>query len=223
MTGVQTCALPILDYQKQLRRKAEFKALQSQVNPHFLYNALNTISCVCRENPDRARELILTLSAYYRQTLENDQYMLNLHTELYHVSSYLELEQARFEEKLQVSMDVEDDLNCLVPSFILQPLVENAVRYGADAKGMRTVSIQARTIDDLVEISVSDKGPGIPKDMVIQLYSGEGRGGVGLKNVHRRLKSIYGEDNGLKIETSAAGSMVWFRVPRSAEQDAENR
>ena len=212
-----------LDYQKQLRRKAEFKALQSQVNPHFLYNALNTISCVCRENPDRARELILTLSAYYRQTLENDQYMLNLHTELYHVSSYLELEQARFEEKLQVSMDVEDDLNCLVPSFILQPLVENAVRYGADAKGMRTVSIQARTIDDLVEISVSDKGPGIPKDMVIQLYSGEGRGGVGLKNVHRRLKSIYGEDNGLKIETSAAGSRVWFRVPRSAEQDAENR
>ena len=120
-------------------------------------------------------------------------------------------------------MDVEDDLNCLVPSFILQPLVENAVRYGADAKGMRTVSIQARTIDDLVEISVSDKGPGIPKDMVIQLYSGEGRGGVGLKNVHRRLKSIYGEDNGLKIETSAAGSRVWFRVPRSAEQDAENR
>mgnify|MGYP005914005067 FL=1 len=212
-----------LDYQKQLRRKAEFKALQSQVNPHFLYNALNTISCVCRENPDRARELILTLSAYYRQTLENDQYMLNLHTELYHVSSYLELEQARFEEKLQVDMDVEDDLNCLVPSFILQPLVENAVRYGADAKGMRTVSIQARTIDDLVEISVSDKGPGIPKDMVIQLYSGEGRGGVGLKNVHRRLKSIYGEDNGLKIETSAAGSRVWFRVPRSAEQDAENR
>ena len=212
-----------LDYQKQLRRKAEFKALQSQVNPHFLYNALNTISCVCRENPDRARELILTLSSYYRQALENDQYMLSLHTELYHVASYLELEQARFEEKLVVELDVEDDLNCKVPSFILQPLVENAVRYGADAKGMRTVSIQARTIDDLVEISVSDKGPGIPKDMVIQLYSGEGRGGVGLKNVHRRLKSIYGEDNGLKIETSAAGSRVWFRVPRSAEQDAENR
>jgi len=111
-----------LDYQKQLRRKAEFKALQSQVNPHFLYNALNTISCVCRENPDRARELILTLSSYYRQALENDQYMLSLHTELYHVASYLELEQARFEEKLVVELDVEDDLNCKVPSFILQPL-----------------------------------------------------------------------------------------------------
>ena len=119
-----------LDYQKQLRRKAEFKALQSQVNPHFLYNALNTISCVCRENPDRARELILTLSSYYRQALENDQYMLSLHTELYHVASYLELEQARFEEKLVVELDVEDDLNCKVPSFILQPILENAIYHG---------------------------------------------------------------------------------------------
>ena len=129
-----------LDYQKQLRRKAEFRALQSQVNPHFLYNALNTISCVCRENPDRARELILTLSSYYRQALENDQYMLSLHTELYHVASYLELEQARFEEKLVVELDVEDDLNCKVPSFILQPLVENAVRHGGDRTGTRTRS-----------------------------------------------------------------------------------
>mgnify|MGYP000004779588 CR=1 FL=1 len=106
------------------------------MNPHFLYNALNTISCVCRENPDRARELILTLSSYYRQALENDQYMLSLHTELYHVASYLELEQARFEEKLVVELDVEDDLNCKVPSFILQPLVE--MRSGTErTKGDR--------------------------------------------------------------------------------------
>ena len=82
--------------------------------------------------------------------------------------------------------------------------------------------MQARTIDDSVEISVSDKGPGIPKDIIIQMYSGEGRGGVGLKNVHRRLKSIYGEDNGLKIETSSAGSRVWFRVPRTTGKDKEN-
>ena len=140
--------------------------------------------------------------------------MRNLHPELYHVSSYLELEQARFEEKLQVSMDVEDDLNCLVPSFILQPLVENAVRYGADAKGMRTVSIQARTRDGLGEISVSDKGPGIPKDMVIQLYSGEGRGGVGLKNVHRRIELYYGIGYGLTIESQEGrGTSVCIKIP----------
>lgn len=207
-----------LDYQKQLRRKAEFKALQSQVNPHFLYNALNTISCVCRENPDRARELILTLSSYYRQALENDQYMLSLHTELYHVASYLELEQARFEEKLVVELDVEDDLNCKVPSFILQPLVENAVRHGGDRTGARHVSISAHSVEGMAEIAVADRGQGIPREVVLGLYTGQGKG-VGLSNVHKRLKSIYGEDNGLKIETSEAGSRVWFRIPLEPEEN----
>ena len=206
-----------LDYQKQLRRKAEFKALQSQVNPHFLYNALNTISCVCRENPDRARELILTLSSYYRQALENDQYMLSLHTELYHVASYLELEQARFEEKLVVELVVEDDLNCKVPSFILQPLVENAVRHGEDRTGARHVSISAHSVEGMAEIAVADRGQGIPREVVLGLYTGQGKG-VGLSNVHKRLKSIYGEDNGLKIETSEAGSRVWFRIPLEPEE-----
>ena len=206
-----------LDYQKQLRRKAEFKALQSQVNPHFLYNALNTISCVCRENPDRARELILTLSSYYRQALENDQYMLSLHTELYHVASYLELEKARFEEKLVVELDVEDDLNCKVPSFILQPLVENAVRHGGDRTGARHVSISAHSVEGMAEIAVADRGQGIPREVVLGLYTGQGKG-VGLSNVHKRLKSIYGEDNGLKIETSEAGSRVWFRIPLEPEE-----
>ena len=206
-----------LDYQKQLRRKAEFKALQSQVNPHFLYNALNTISCVCRENPDRARELILTLSSYYRQALENDQYMLSLHTELYHVASYLELEQARFEEKLVVELDVEDDLNCKVPSFILQPLVENAVRHGGDRTGARHVSLSAHSVEGMAEIAVADRGQGIPREVVLGLYTGQGKG-VGLSNVHKRLKSIYGEDNGLKIETSEAGSRVWFRIPLEPEE-----
>ena len=206
-----------LDYQKHLVRLAEFKALQSQVNPHFLYNALNTISCVCRENPDRARELILTLSSYYRQALENDQYMLSLHTELYHVASYLELEQARFEEKLVVELDVEDDLNCKVPSFILQPLVENAVRHGGDRTGARHVSISAHSVEGMAEIAVADRGQGIPREVVLGLYTGQGKG-VGLSNVHKRLKSIYGEDNGLKIETSEAGSRVWFRIPLEPEE-----
>lgn len=202
-----------LEYQKKLRRKAELRALQSQVNPHFLYNALSTISYVCRENPDRARELILTLSSYYRQTLENDRYMLSLHTELYHVNSYLELEKARFEEKLSVEIHVDEDLDCMVPSFILQPLVENAVRYGADKSGSRFVSIRAVRRDSLAEISVSDHGPGIPPTVLENLQSGAGNGGVGLENVHRRLKSIYGEGNGLQAVNTPEGACVYFTVP----------
>ena len=91
-----------VEYQKKLRKKAEFKALQSQVNPHFLYNALNTISCICDEDAGKASDLILTLASYYRQTLENDQYMLDIDTEINHVRTYLEIEKARFEEKLRV-------------------------------------------------------------------------------------------------------------------------
>lgn len=204
-----------LDYQKRLRRKAELKALQSQVNPHFLYNALNTIAYVCRETPDRARELILTLSSYYRQTLENDRYMLNLHTELYHVTSYLELEKARFEEKLQVDIQVSDDINCMVPSFILQPLVENAVRYGMEKSGGRYVAICAVQKADGIEISVSDHGCGVPQEIISQLYAGQPMKGIGLENVHKRLKSIYGEEHGLIIESSPAGSRISFLVPET--------
>lgn len=201
-----------LDEQKKLRRKAELKALQSQVNPHFLYNALNTISYVCREHSDRARELLLTLSSYYRQTLENDQYMLSIHTELSHVASYLELEKARFEEKLQVKIEMEAT-DCMVPSFILQPLVENAVRYGADKDGNRSVSISAHTTEEMVRIAVSDKGPGISSQVLESLFEGKEAKGVGLLNVHRRLKRIYGEENGLKIDSSSSGTIVWFFVP----------
>ncbi|GLC81137.1 LytS/YhcK type 5TM receptor domain-containing protein [Lacrimispora brassicae] len=210
--------LSYLEYQKKLRHKAEFKALQSQVNPHFLYNALNTISCVSRENPDRARELLRSLSSYYRQTLENDQYMLNLHTELYHISSYLDLEKARFEEKLQVEIHVEEDLNCMVPAFILQPLVENAVRYGADRTGNRLVSIYANTTDDKIEIAVSDNGTGFSEEVLERLYAGERYGGVGLENVHKRLKSIYGQDHGLLIQSSANGSKVFFLIPLAVSE-----
>lgn len=208
-----------LDYQKRLRRKAELKALQSQVNPHFLYNALNTIAFVCRENPDRARELILTLSSYYRQTLENDRYMLNLHTELYHVNSYLELEKARFEEKLQVDIQIGEDMDCMVPAFILQPLVENAVRYGADKSGKRYVGICAHPVAGGIEISVTDHGSGFPPEVISQLSSGQPLKGIGLENVHKRLKSIYGESNGLAIDSSQDGSRVSFLIPDTAPSD----
>lgn len=202
-----------LEYQKKLRRRAEFQVLQSQVNPHFLYNALNTISYVCRENPDRARELLLILSSYYRQTLENDKYMLDLHTELQYVMNYLELEKARFEEKLQLEIKVEEDVHCMVPSFILQPLVENAVRYGGDTEGKCHVTIIGKNVKNYVEISIEDRGRGFPEEIKKKLYAGEKYGGVGLENVYRRMKSIYGEERGLEIESSLKGTKIILRIP----------
>ena len=101
--------------------QAEFKALQFQVNPHFLFNALNTISWVCRENPEEARKLLLTLADYFRYNLNYDAYMVPLREELEHVKDYLQIEKARFEEKLQVTYEVPEKMEILVPTLILQP------------------------------------------------------------------------------------------------------
>ena len=207
-----------LDYQRRLRKRAELRALQNQVNPHFLYNILNTISSVCRENPDRARELLLTLSLYYRQTLANEQYMIRLSTELYQVMNYLKLEQARFEEKLAVEFDIEEELDCVLPSFILQPLVENAVRYGVDKRGFRIINISAETKEDAAVIAVTDHGSGIPDEVVRSLKAGQGKG-VGLLNVHKRLQSLYGEEGGLQITVTENGSRVAFRIPLGKIED----
>lgn len=217
-----------LEYQKRLRRKAELEALQSQVNPHFLYNALNTIACVCREDPDRARQLIHTLSAYYRQTLENDRYMVNLHTELYHVNSYLELEKARFEKKLIVEIQVEDDIDCMVPAFILQPLVENAIKHGVDGEGNRYVSIRtitrqrvespphlrsAECAERVVQIFVEDHGTGFSEEVISALDIREIKKGIGLRNVHMRLMGMYRELGGLHLENTSCGAVASFFIP----------
>ena len=211
-----------VEYQKKLRKKAEFKALQSQVNPHFLYNALNTISCICDEDSGKASELILTLASYYRQTLENDQYMLDIATEIDHVRTYLQIEKARFEEKLQININVEEGLSCQVPSFILQPIVENAVRYGNSADGVRRVEITAKHVqsgtgEDLVRIGVRDRGKGFEPDQVDRILAGNKTGSVGLKNVNERLKSTYGKRYGLEIRNTDDGADVSFCIPYQEE------
>lgn len=210
-----------VEYQKKLRKKAEFKALQSQVNPHFLYNALNTISCICDEDAGKASDLILTLASYYRQTLENDQYMLDIDTEINHVRTYLEIEKARFEEKLRVEINVEDGLSCQVPSFILQPIVENAVRYGNSADGMRRVEISAKRVqsgtgEELVRIGVRDHGKGFEPEEAERILTGNKTGSVGLKNVNERLKSTYGKRYGLEIRNMDDGAEVSFCIPHQA-------
>lgn len=205
-----------VDYQKKLRQKAEFSALQSQINPHFLFNALSTITAFCREKPERARELLIILSDYFRNTLKtSDRYMVDLKDELEHVNAYLELEKARFEEKLRIEEEVEAGLSCMVPSFILQPVVENAVQHGAmkNGAGQGFVEIRAAQKDGMARITVRDNGPGIPDEVVKNLHADRMGGSMGLANVHKRLKSIYGEEYGLQISASGEGTLVELRIP----------
>lgn len=202
-------ALFELERQKDMRQKAEFKALQFQVNPHFLFNALNTVSCVCRENPNRARELLIILANYFRYNLNSEAYMVPFEEEMEHVRDYLELEKARFEEKLIITYDVPEEIELEIPTLILQPIVENAVRYGMNREGRRIVKICAGKEAKGCRVRICDEGKGMPDEVLKKLMNGQPIGNsVGLSNVHKRMKSIYGEDNGLRITSSKEGTCV---------------
>jgi len=206
------------DNQKKMLEKAKFSALQSQINPHFLFNSLSTITFFCREKPERARELLIVLSNYFRNTLQTGNYMIRISDEFEHINAYLELEKARFDEKLKIEEDIPGGLDCMVPSFILQPLVENAVNHGAmHHAGVGIVRIIACNQVNETQITVCDNGPGIPENIIQKLYSDcMDSTSVGLTNVHKRLKSIYGEEYGLQIKSSANGTEVCVRIPNNA-------
>lgn len=214
-----------VDYQKKLRQKAELKALQAQINPHFLFNALNTIHSFCRIKPERARELLNSLSIYFRNTLRHDDdYFITLRAELVNIHAYLELEQARFEEKLQVIEDIPEELDCRLPQFILQPLVENAVKHGVLPleKGGR-VMITARKRQDGIRIMVEDTGVGI-KPEIIDALAREAmpKECIGLANVNQRLQSIYGRRYGLSITgRPGGGTAVAVTIPGEGEKGTD--
>lgn len=198
-----------LSKQVVLRQKAEFKALQFQVNPHFLFNALNTIAFVCRENPMRARELIVVLADYFRYNLNNDSFLVPFSDELKHVKDYLYIEKARFEDKLSFDFKIEDGFDFYVPTLILQPVVENAIKYGADESGNRRICVNAYTIDNGFRIDVFDSGKGFADGVIESVLSGKSMGkSVGLINVNKRICNAYDNGSGLFIESGSSGSCV---------------
>lgn len=211
-----------MEKQKEHLRKAEIKALQSQINPHFLFNALNTISCFCREKPEKARELLMALSSYFRNMLEDMDEMVTLETELEHVRAYVMLEEARFEDHLSVSIEAEpDDCTCRVPNLILQPIVENAIRHGAVTRDKGVVKIEVHREEKNTIIDISDNGKGMEKSVIDRLHEmdendipkqEEGHG-IGLLNVQRRLVSIFGKEAGLQILSGERGTLVRFLIP----------
>ena len=207
---------------EQIRlRKAEFELLQSQINPHFLFNSLNTISYFCREKPEKARELLLALSSYFRSMLEDTDYMVTLDTELEHVKAYTMLEEARFEKRLSIEINADPEaLRSCVPNLILQPIVENAVHHGAmqREKGVGKVIVNVKREERSTRIDVIDNGPGMDYRIVQSLYGGEKveHTGIGMMNVQQRLISLYGKSYGLQIVTSEEGTDVRMNIPDSA-------
>jgi two-component system LytT family sensor kinase len=194
---------------------AEFKALRAQIEPHFLFNALNTIASFCRTNPVRARELIIDLSNYFRQTLKRAEDFVLLKDEVEFLQSYLSIEKARFGERLKLIIDIpEDMMNIKMPVFILQPIIENSIKHGILPKPEGgSVLVKAYYIKDEVIFSIEDTGLGMEKEKLAEVTTMWP--GIGLKNVNERLRLLYGEDHELNINTKLNyGTKVSFLIPK---------
>lgn len=201
---------------REMANKAELRALQSKINPHFLFNALNAISSSIRLNPDTARQLIYNLSRYLRYNIElNDDEQIDIKKELYQIKDYIAIEQARFGDKLTVIYDIDDEVSCVIPSLLIQPLVENAIVHGIQpCKGKGVVTIGIAESGNRVRISVRDTGNGIDPQVIKRVEANEMPGNkIGLLNVHHRVKLLYGE--GLHIRRLEPGTEITFYVPNA--------
>jgi len=201
--------------QKQiLLSRAEIKLLQAQVNPHFLFNALNTISAVIRRDPTKARELIQHLSQFFRSNLKQNIETVTLKDELAHVNAYLTIEKARFSDRLDVEMDIDDSLleRC-VPTFTLQPLVENAVKHGtSNLLEEGKVRIYSKPTINGHQIVVEDNAGSYQAPS-------EDHDGLGMQIVAKRLTTTFGDISALKTEVEPGQyTRMSFIIPN---QDTE--
>jgi len=218
LLGVQM-ELAELDRQVQLVTLAELDALHAQMNPHFLFNTLNTIIMFSRTNPETARRLLIRLASFFRQALKRHGHFHSLREEMEYINTYLVLEKARFREKLRIARDIDRNLlDYQVPALSIQPLVENAIKHGIVPKmGQGRVQINVRAVrGSEMLVVIRDDGVGIGADRLQQVFQpGFGSGnGVGLSNVNERLKSLFGEDWGLRIISEPGnGTAVYMRVP----------
>ncbi|GAB3541032.1 histidine kinase [Spirosoma fluminis] len=180
---------------EKLKTRAELDALQAKINPHFLYNALNSIASLVHDNPDKAEEMTLLLSKLFRySTGRNGELFATLTDELEMVRTYLQVEQVRFGNRLTFSVDVSDPaLNDLkLPQFLLQPIVENAIKHGiAKLADMGRIDVRIYRKNDALHLCVHDNGPAFPDDM---------DGGYGLRSIQDKLKLLYGDDATIEFQ-----------------------
>ena len=220
-----------LDRQAELTAKAEVKALQAQINPHFLFNTINTIAALTRTDPLRARTLLREFAVFYRQTLESSEQLIPLARELEQTRRYLRFEHARFGEDRIVERE-HVGAGCgdvLVPAFIVQPIVENAVRHAMRDEGPLHIDIRAEADAGDVLIAVTDDGLGMDEATCQALLDGircqraggcsdDDKGtGIALRNVSERLERFYGFGSGLDIMSRPGeGTCVTLRLARTA-------
>jgi signal transduction histidine kinase len=196
--------------------RTRLEVLRMQLNPHFLFNTLHTISALIHESPEDADRIVARLSELLRVSLEqSDSQEVPLRQELSFLERYLQIEQTRFQDRLAVEMEIESGLdNILVPSLILQPLVENAIRHGIEPReDSGRVKIGARRLNGKLELKVSDNGPGLAES-----EAAPSREGVGLSNTRSRLSHLYGADHQFELTPASGGGLeVRLLIPCRTE------
>ncbi|GAE25501.1 autolysis histidine kinase LytS [Halalkalibacter wakoensis JCM 9140] len=210
-----------VDRHLELAKQAEIKALQAQVSPHFLFNALNTIVALVRTDPMKARKLLISLSHYFRQNLAGTTAIeTTLDEELKHVKAYLEIEQTRFSDKLSVRYKIDPEaLSAKIPPMTLQPIVENAIKHGLkQLQHDSYILIEISRAEKVVTLRIHDNGKGIkPERLKIvgkeNVHSENGTG-IGLYNINRRLEMMYGTESSLVIKSEEEkGTTISFVIP----------
>jgi len=199
--------------QQQLRlNEARLAALSRQINPHFLFNTLNSVTALIRQDPDQARQVVYKLSNILRRLLRQQENLTPLREELSFIDDYLAIEMVRFGDKLRVVKDIDPaTLDMLVPSMLLQPIVENSIRHGLASKvDGGTVRLRSRLIAGKFQILVEDDGVGIPESKLATLFEQ----GIGVNNVNERLKVLFGDDYKMWIDSRMGeGTSTGIELP----------
>jgi two-component system LytT family sensor kinase len=201
-----------LEEQQRLLMQARLQALTSQINPHFLFNTLNSVSSLIRTDPHQARLMVLKLSRILRRLLRKHENYSSLRDELDFIEDYLSIEVARFGEKLRFEKEVEaESLDMLVPSMLLQPLIENCIKHGLSSKiEGGTIWLKTQRKDGRLHLVVEDDGVGIPEAQLAKLLEK----GIGVSNVNERLKVLFGADYRMWIDShSGKGTRIEIEVP----------
>lgn len=197
---------------KNENKKKMNNSFENRVSQHFLYNSLNSVVSLCRKNPESAAELVGEISTYLQRSLEDKASLIALDEELEHVLSYINIQKARFPDRLKIVIDLESNIQCLLPAFTLQPIVDNAIRHGVlKRKQGGAVSILIKKLPHSIQISVKDDGAGMNTEQLASLFK--------RCNKHH---SIYRVNNALKIVGSNGldinsvqneGTIVTFGIP----------
>ena len=198
-----------LQEQEKLLMAAQMEALASQIQPHFLFNTLTSISSLIRSQPETARMLIVKLSGLLRRLLRSQEHFVTLREELEAIDEYLDIESIRFGPKLQIEKSIDpDSLDVVVPSMLLQPLVENSIKHGLAPKiGAGRITIRSVRQNGQTVIDIIDNGVGVGNQQTDRIPGG----GIGLRNVNERLRVIYGANYQLHLD-SVPGEGTCARV-----------